>query len=66
MQISTLKTIGHHYREGAGSDDVCPSLILADKVVCDAFERNYEPCSRQVREFCANREHVNCSLRHRA
>jgi hypothetical protein len=31
--------------------------------MCSAFERLYQPCNRQIREYCTNEHHIRCSLR---
>ncbi len=57
--------------EGAGSKearqtrrggDVCPSLVLAVRVVCDKGGRVLEPTGSHIWEFCTTDLHDRCSL----
>ncbi len=49
--------------DGAKRSDICPALILADRVMCDALGQLYQPSRRQIRECCTKEYHFLCSLR---
>lgn len=40
---------------------VCPSLVLATRVVCDRFGPLHEPGRLHVLAFCTTAEHLRCT-----
>jgi hypothetical protein len=63
MDAMSQSFINRSKTDGANSSDICPALVLADKVMCDALEQLYQPSSRQIREYCTKKSHNQCSLR---
>ena len=63
MESNSENITENEKQVGSKSKDICPALVLADMIVCDALGRLYQPSSRQIRECCANEYHVHCSLR---
>lgn len=55
--------LSHRQPADAKDNDICPALVVGDTVMCSAFERLYQPCNRQIREYCTNEHHIRCSLR---
>ncbi len=61
MKLS-LETVIEYPQPDDAKNNVCPALILADRVMCDALEQLYHPSKRQIREFCTKENHITCSL----
>ncbi len=66
MNAVAENVIDHQHEKNTRKYEVCPALILAETIVCDAIGQSYQPCNRQMREFCMNESYVRCSLRHSA
>lgn len=62
MKLS-LETVIEYPQPDGAKNNICPALILADRVMCDALELPYQPSKRQIREFCTKEHHISCSLR---
>ncbi len=57
------ENVRDHRQEGNRiKNEVCPALVLAETMVCDAIGQPYQPCNRHMREFCLNECYVRCSL----
>jgi hypothetical protein len=63
METTPVTEIEHRQPDGPKNGDVCPALILAARVMCDALEHRYQPSRRQIRECCTKGYHARCSLR---
>ncbi len=62
--IETFSENDEHYRQfGETNGQICPSLVLADTILCDAVDKLYQPSDRQIRECCLNEYYMQCSLR---
>jgi len=56
---ATSQEIGSVRRNGV----VCPSLVLAARVVCDKCGIPYDPSISQIREYCTTELYTRCSRR---
>jgi len=62
--IEAVSEKEEHYRQSIEiNNEICPALILADTILCDAMARLYQPSDRQVRECCLNEYYMQCTLR---
>jgi hypothetical protein len=66
MKDVTENTIDYRQGKYTRKHEICPDLVLAETVVCDAIGQPYRPSNRQMREFCMNECYAGCSLRRSA
>ncbi len=50
-------------RQTRRGGDVCPSLVLAVRVVCDKGGSVHEPSTERIWEYCTTELHSRCPLR---
>ncbi len=62
MKSNSEAILEHQQPEGVKKSDICPALIVEDRVMCDALEHLYPPSKRQIRECCTKEYHILCSL----
>ena len=66
MKDMTEHAIDYRQGENTRKYEICPALVLAETIVCDAIGQPYRPSDRHMREFCMNEYYAKCSLRRSA